>query len=166
MASTKVIKIIENNIIKLESKAFNLLILTLEFLKLNLAGFIKFLFDKNIIQTSIGIIIASQIGKLTNLFVDTILNPIINKLTSGAFKKNEDWVVTFFDIELKIGLIISNLINFILVIFIIYNIWKLSNYTDFSFITNFLEETKGNISKIIPTPNIVISAPELNTYEN
>ena len=132
----------------------------LNFLKLNLAGFLKFLFNKNIIQTGIGIIVASQIGKITNMFVDTILNPIIERVTRGSIKSHEDLVITVFDVKIKIGIIISHLINFMLITYIIYNIWRISQYSNFDFITNIITETKDNINRAkVNNANILINIP-------
>jgi large-conductance mechanosensitive channel len=154
MDINKIIKNTENNIV-------DVILIILNFLKLNLAGFLKFLFDKNIIQSSIGIIIASQIAKLTNLFVDTVFNPIVNRITGGTIKKYEDLTITIFDINIKIGLIMSTVINFLLIVFIIYNIWKISQYTNFDFITNLITETKETVKSA--KTNIVINIPTLAT---
>jgi large-conductance mechanosensitive channel len=131
-----------------------LLILIIDFLKSNLAGFIKFLFDKSIIQTGIGIIIATQISKLTNLFVESIINPIVNRVSLGTVDNINQWELSIFDITLKIGLIISGVINFLSITVIVYYIWKFSLHSNFEFINNLLEETKDSVkSKVIINVN-------------
>lgn len=131
------------------------LISIINFLKKYLAGFVKFLFDRNIVQTGIGIIIASQISKLTGLFIDTLINPIITRITAGNVKTMEEWSINIFDIKIKIGLIISSLVNFVLLVFIIYQIWQLSQITDFKVINNLLDNTKENITKT----RVIINVP-------
>lgn len=128
-------------------KASDCIIAIINFLKNNLAGFLKFLFDRNIIQTGVGIIIATQIGKLTNVLVEAFINPIVKRLSVGTFDELTDWELTFFDIKIKIGLILSTIINFLLVTIVVYYIWKLSQNTNFDFIKEFLEDSKENISK-------------------
>jgi large-conductance mechanosensitive channel len=147
-----------NKIIKnLKYNVLDFVLIILNFLRLNLVGFLNFLFNKNIIQTSIGIIVASQIGRLTNLFVDTILNPVVDRITGGSIKKHEDLTITLLDVKIKIGLIISTLINFLLIIFIVYNIWKISQYSNFDFINNLITDTKETVKSA--KTNVVINIP-------
>jgi len=147
-----------NKIIKnLKYNVLDFVLIILNFLRLNLVGFLNFLFNKNIIQTSIGIIVASQIGRLTNLFVDTILNPVVDRITGGSIKKHEDLTITLLDVKIKIGLIISTIINFLLIIFIVYNIWKISQYSNFDFINNLITDTKETVKSA--KTNVVINIP-------
>ena len=137
----------------------NGMITIIDFLKNNLSGFITFLLDKNIVQTGIGIIIATQISKLTNIFVDTIINPIVNKITLGTVDDINQWEINLFDINIKIGIIISSIINFLLIALIIYNVWKLSQNTKFDFINDLLEESKNSFDKTKTKVVINIGAP-------
>lgn len=132
---------------KTGASLYSLLIYVVSILKNNLADFIKFLFDKNIIQTGIGIIIATQISKLTNLVSEVLINPIVNRITAGTVKDINEWKITFFDIEIKIGLLISSIINFVFVVVIVFYIWKISKNTNFKFITDILSDTEQKISK-------------------
>lgn len=117
------------------------------FLKNNLVGFLKFLLDKNIIQTGIGIIIATQISKLTNVIVDAFINPIVKRLSIGTIDDINEWELEIFDIKIKIGLILSTIINFLLITLVVYYIWKFSQNTKFDFINDLLEDSKENLEK-------------------
>jgi len=128
-----------------QDKIKNTLIIFLNFVKNNLSGFLKFLFDKNIVQTSVGIIIASQIGKITNIIVESLINPIVKRLSVGTIDNINDWELNLFDINIKIGLILYTIINFLLVAIVVYHIWKLSQNTNFDYIKDTIDNIKDNI---------------------
>jgi large-conductance mechanosensitive channel len=138
----------ENIVEKTKDKIRNTLIIFLNFVKNNLSGFLKFLFDKNIIQTSVGIIIASQIGKITNIIVESLINPIVKRLSVGTIDNINNWELNLFDINIKIGLILYTIINFLLVAIVVYHIWKLSQNTNFDYIKDTIENIKDNIDNI------------------
>ena len=69
-------------------------------------------------------------------------NPEYNWFDNQIFI--EKYEITIFSIKLKVGLLISKLISFFLIVFVIYNIWKLS-------------ELKINFS----TPNTIKSADKI-----
>jgi large conductance mechanosensitive channel len=152
----------ENLVGKTSEKFGQIIIYLLDFLKNNLVGFLKFLFDKSIIQTGIGIIIATQISKITDIFVSTIINPIVNKMTMGAVNDVNKWEVTFFDINIKIGVIVSAIINFLSVAFIVYYIWKLSENSSFDFINKMLDESKEGFVKT--KTKVIINVP--SSFDN
>jgi large conductance mechanosensitive channel len=131
----------------------------IDFLKNNLVGFLKFLFDRNIIQTGIGIIIASQISKIANVIVESFINPIVRRVSVGTIDDITNWELTFFDIKIKIGLILSTIINFLLIAVVVYYIWKLSQNTNFDFIKEFLEDSKENINKTKTKVVINVGSP-------
>ena len=133
------------------------MITIISFLKNNLVGFLKFLFDRNIIQTGIGIIIASQVGKITNVIVDALINPVVKRLSVGTIDDINEWEINIFDIKIKIGLILSTIINFLLITFIVYYIWKLSQDTNFDFIKEFLEDSKESLEKSKTKTKVVIN---------
>lgn len=97
---------------------------------------INFLLEKNLVQTAIGLIVASQISKLTNTLTDVIVDPIVQFLTFGKTKQLEDYKIKIYKIDFKIGLLIANIINIIIVLIIIFYIWKLSKI---SITTNFIK---------------------------
>jgi large-conductance mechanosensitive channel len=108
----------------------------------NLVGIMTFLFEKKLIQTAIGLIIATQIGKFTNVLTGVIISPIMQVVSFGQVKKLEDFKIEIFGIEFKLGLLIINLLDFVFVVIIVYYIWKISTLKNFDFIQNFLDAAK------------------------
>lgn len=105
----------------------------------------KFLIDKNVIQISIGLLLATQIKKINDILQTVIISPIVNRVTFGNLEKLEDWKIDLLGIEIKIGLLMSGLIDFMLVILIVYYIWKLTLITDHKIIFDFFESFKPKI---------------------
>ena len=87
---------------------------------------INFLISRNVLTTAIGIMMATQISSLTTTLSEAIITPILNALLGTKVKDLETYEFTIFSIKFKFGLLISKLISFSLVVFVIYNIWKLS----------------------------------------
>lgn len=148
------------NIVDSTQEKFNDGIITIiNFLKNNLVGFLKFLFDRNIIQTGVGIIIATQISKLTNVVVDAFINPIVRRLSVGTIDDINNWEISMFDIKIKIGLILSTIINFLLIAIVVYYIWKLTQNKNFDFIREFLQDSEENFetTKSKPKPKVIIN---------
>ena len=136
------IKDIENIGNITHEKFNNIANIILDIIKEQLAGLLKFLFDKNIIQVGIGLIIATNINKMTNLITDHLIYPIINKFISSNLNGLEEHKSYVFGMEFKTGIIITNFINFILIIIVVYYLWKLSQMTDFEFINETLNKIK------------------------
>jgi large-conductance mechanosensitive channel len=109
----------------------------------NLVGVMTFLFEKKLIQTAIGLIIATQIGKFTNILSEVIISPIMQIITFGQVKKLEDFKINIFGIEFKLGLLIINLLDFVFVVIIVYYIWRISRLKNFDFIQTFLDTAKA-----------------------
>lgn len=137
------INIAEQSVNVVENIFKDSIIFVLNILKTHSTGLLRFLFDKNLIQMGIGIMVATQVSKLTSIITDNIISPIINKLTGEDVAKFEDYTYTLFGINFKLGIVITNLVNCLLVLLIIYNIYQLSKITDFSFLGS-------RIDKIIP----------------
>ena len=119
------------------TSSFNLISRSLE-------GLFKFIVSRNVLTTAIGIMMATQISSLTTVVSEAIITPILNTILGNKVKDLEKYEITIFSIKLKIGLLISKLISFFLIVFVIYNIWKLS-------------EIKINFS----TPNTIKSADRI-----
>ena len=101
------------------TSSFNLISKTLE-------GLFKFIVSRNVLTTAIGIMMATQISALTTVVSEAIITPILNAILGTKVKDLEKYEITIFSIKFKIGLLISKLISFFLIVFVIYNIWKLS----------------------------------------
>jgi large conductance mechanosensitive channel len=122
---------------KAVSSSFNLISRSLE-------GLFKFIVSRNVLTTAIGIMMATQISALTTVVSEAIITPILNAILGTKVKDLEKYEIIIFSIKFKVGLLISKLISFFLIVFVIYNIWKLS-------------EIKINFS----TPNTIKSADKI-----
>ncbi len=140
------------------NKLILLVIIILDFLKDNITGILSFLFEKNIIQTMIGLLIASQISKFTSVLSDVIISPIIQLISFGQFSKLEDFKIYLFGVEFKIGLLIITLVNVLLVFIIIYYIWKLSRVENYKFILDMLDNAKESSQSLQSKPTILVSS--------
>jgi large-conductance mechanosensitive channel len=88
-------------------------------------GFFDFLFKHDIVNIGIGLILASQIGAIVRIISEEIISPIINKISINQTKKLQDYKLTVLGIEFKLGTIINTIINFMLMLLIVYYIYKL-----------------------------------------
>lgn len=134
-------------LLKIKSLIATFLLLLLKFFKPYSVDFIKFIFNKNIIQLAIGIIISTQVGKLTESFTVSIINPILQKI---SFTKNEfkDLKYNRLGIKFKIGDIITNLISFFIILTIVFYIWSLSTNIDIKIINNIMDSIENYIKTI------------------
>ncbi len=140
------------------NKLIFLFIIILDFLKDNVSGILSFLFEKNIIQTMIGLIIASQISKFTSVLSDVIISPVIQLISFGQFSKLEDFKIYLFGVEFKVGLLIITLVNLLLVLIVVYYIWKLSRVENYKFILDMLDSAKEKSQSLQTKPTILVSA--------
>jgi large-conductance mechanosensitive channel len=92
----------------------------------NLKNFIQFIFDKNIIQMCIGIIVATQIGTLSNVFNDIIIKPILEKSSIVNNEKIENIKYSLLGIEFRIGTLLITIIKLLVTFMIVFIIYKIS----------------------------------------
>jgi large-conductance mechanosensitive channel len=86
--------------------------------------FINFLNKKNIINTGIGIVVGTQVRTITDVIVRNLINPIVNK----SLPKNielEKVEVELFKIKFKIGEIINKLLEFFIIMFLMYQVYRI-----------------------------------------
>lgn len=105
--------------------------LLIEIVRTQSDDFLQFIFKQNVIQIGIGLIIATQLSILTRLMSDEFFGPIIQKFINNKDEKLEDYKVTVFGVEFKVGLFILNFINFVFIIIFIYFLYKLTQYDKF-----------------------------------
>ncbi len=89
-----------------------------------LVGFIHFLLEKNVFQTGLAFVLATQINTLFLEFVNSIINPVIEKVVE---KKTKKQITTIFGIEFKTGEFILAFLNFFIVVVFLYYLYKISN---------------------------------------
>ena len=135
-------------LIEIKIIIIKILLIAINFLKIYSRDFIRFLLNKNIIYMAIGILISNQVVILTKTITDSIIGPILKKI---SFAQNElnNMKYNRLGIEFKMGQIISNLITFFMVLTIVFYIWNLTNATNLNFIDEFLNTIETNLNKSI-----------------
>lgn len=87
-------------------------------------NFLNFLKNKNIIPLGLTFIISLNINKISNDFIESIVSPIINRFfgkeSTIALK---DRTITIFGITFLIGKFINSLLQFIVILYIVYWIY-------------------------------------------
>lgn len=89
-----------------------------------LIGFIHFLLEKNVFQTGLAFVLATQINTVFLKFVDSIINPVIENVVKEETKNQQ---TTFFGIKFKTGQFVLALINFSIVLIFLYYLYKISD---------------------------------------
>ena len=123
----------------------------IDVVKENIEDMLKFILNRNIVQMGVGLIIASNVGKITTSVTDFIISPIVNRFTNGQIKDVEKYTIEIAGIEFKVGALMLNIINFILTIIVLYYIWRLTQLTSFDFIKDLLEGIKPQEVKTVIT---------------
>jgi len=88
--------------------------------------FKEFIVSRGIFSIAIGLLLATQISILSKSLSQGLIDPIVSNSLSHVTKDLTKVVVTIYNMEFKIGLIISDLINLLCIIIIIFIIWKLT----------------------------------------
>ncbi len=83
----------------------------------DLDSFKNFLSNKSMFQFAITLVIASHLKQTTTNISETILTPIIDKITDSKINKLS---VNLFGIDFFLGKIISNLLTFLLIMLFLY----------------------------------------------
>ncbi|GGH43998.1 large conductance mechanosensitive channel protein MscL [Microbacterium album] len=86
------------------------------------AGFKEFIAQGNVIDLAVAVVIGGAFGAIVNAVVENVINPLL-----GAFVPSGDlstWVITFpglfAEVNLRIGGIISAVINFLAIALVVY----------------------------------------------
>lgn len=93
--------------------------------------FFLFLTKFNIIPLAFSLIISLNLNQLSNIFISTIIAPIINTLFNDNDISLKDRKVNIFGAKLEYGLFILNLIQFLFTLLALYLL-----YIFYNFITN------------------------------
>ena len=138
-----------------------------DFIKTNLEGFLGFLLDRNILSVGIGLIVATQVNKITTMFVESVISPILNRIMGTNTDKFKDYRVEVFGIKFELGNLIIQFINMILTLFIIYLIWRISLLPNFKSIVdkfNIIKENKPTheVRTVISIPSTTPTTPITN----
>jgi large-conductance mechanosensitive channel len=89
-----------------------------------LLGFLHFLLEKNVFQTGLAFVLATQVNTLFLGFVNLIVNPVIEKVVE---KKTKNQTTLIFGIEFKTGEFLLAFLNFLIVLIFLYYLYKISD---------------------------------------
>mgnify|MGYP003352718346 CR=1 FL=1 len=78
--------------------------------------FTEFAMRGNVMDLAVGVIIGAAFGKIVASLVDNILMPIVGIMLQGV--KFEDLMIKVGDAEIKYGLFIGSIIDFIIIAFV------------------------------------------------
>jgi large-conductance mechanosensitive channel len=84
-------------------------------------SFLKFLEENQILQTALGIVLATSISNFVNTVVKVFIDPLVNKIAGEEQKYKK---IKIFGTEVFIGIFIIELIDFIIIIILMYIITK------------------------------------------
>lgn len=119
------------------------LVYLINFVQSQTTSFFEFMTTQKVIQIGIGLLIASQIGEFTKSINENLIVPIVNTVMNNPNSKNlSEHKVTILGIEFKTGKLLINLINFILMILIVFLLWQFLQIGDFSFVNKGLDKFK------------------------
>ena len=87
--------------------------------------FFKFLNERNILNTGIGLVIALQVNSLFNTILDDLIKPVASQAVSEDINKH---YVEFKGIRFKIGHLSMAIINFIITMILIFYLYRVSGF--------------------------------------
>jgi large conductance mechanosensitive channel len=90
-----------------------------------LKEFREFAIKGNVVDLAVGVIIGTAFGKIVSSLVADIIMPLIGIIIGGIHY--EDLVLEFGDAHITYGKFIENLIDFIVIAFVIFMMVKLIN---------------------------------------
>lgn len=145
---TKIVETAKNISTSVNDKVISIFNYIIDILKDQSESFLRFLFQQNLIQLGIGLLVATQLSAFTTNVSTNILAPIINSLSTGSQKNLADYTITIFGVTFKVGTVIVGIINLLLMIIVIYFLYQLTKITNFEFINRLLptEKNKTRIS--------------------
>lgn len=92
-------------------------------IKTELSSFVEFLLEKNIFQSGISFLIATQVNQYSRTIIDTIVEPILDTVVDKDFR---DKTLLVGPIEFKIGELIMATINFFIVIIFLFYLYRIT----------------------------------------
>lgn len=93
------------------------------------SNFFNFLKNKNILSLGLAFIISMNVNKLSNDFITSIVSPLINRIFGTESDiELKDRKITIFGITFLIGNFINSLIQFIVILYIVYWIYTFTEH--------------------------------------
>lgn len=89
-------------------------------------GFMKFIREQNIVGLAVGLVLGTHAGALVNSLVNNVFMPPIGLLL-GSTEGLKGWTIPLGETgaEMALGAFLNDLINFIILAFVIYIVIKL-----------------------------------------
>ena len=82
-------------------------------------GFLDFIRDKGVVGLAVGFILGGSVSKLVTSLVTDIVNPFLSVIL-GMAGDLQTMYVQVFSIKVMWGSFVSNLINFLVIAFVVY----------------------------------------------
>lgn len=135
-----------------------------DFIYYEFFDFIKFLNDKNILTTGIGLIIALQVNTLFLSVMEDLIKPVATNAISEDINKH---YVEFYGIRIRIGHLTMSIINFIITMLFIFYLYKISMKAPSLFESMFgrLKNTVSSVSSTITAGITDVSTVIKDTME-
>lgn len=93
-------------------------------MKQQLHEFVVFIREKGVLGLALGIIVGGAVTKMVNAIVEDLVNPLISAVTGmGGSLAQLAYTVPFTEITFKWGDFLSNLIEFVSILFVVYVIF-------------------------------------------
>jgi len=109
--------------------------------------FFKFLNERNVLTTGIGLVIALQVNSLFANILDDLIKPVATNVVSEDINKH---YIEFYGIRFKVGHLSMSIINFIITMILIFYLYKVSKKAP-SFIENMYGSITNSISSVSKT---------------
>lgn len=131
------------------------------------SDFKKFITKGNVMDLAVAVVIGAAFTKIVNSLVKDILTPIISLITGDEGFSNYKYVITegneLLGIEenaIYYGVFIQNVLDFLIIAFVIFIIVKLINKTR-EIVDDVHDEIKENIVKKAKTDDILLDIKNL-----
>ena len=126
--------------------------------------FLKFLNDRNILTTGIGLIIALQVNTLFLSVMEDLIKPVATSAISEDINKH---YVQFYGIRIRIGNLTMSIINFTITMLFIFYLYKISMKAPSVFESMFgtLKSSVSTVSSTVTAGIIDVSTIIKDTME-
>lgn len=101
--------------------------------------FKEFAMKGNILDLAIGVVIGGAFGKIVTSLVENIITPIVGMLTGGIDLK-ESLIFSFGEAQIKLGVFIQSIIDFLIIAFSIFMVLRVINKINYKKKEEILKE--------------------------
>jgi large-conductance mechanosensitive channel len=132
----KIIDVTESTVKSVDKITYNTVTIIVTFLVSQSKAILKFLIEKNVVSAGIAIVVGTQVGRITGAFVENLLSPFINLIIGGETKNLEDFKIEVMTVQFKVGMFLSQLIQFIITMSMVYYVFKLTQISNIDSLLN------------------------------